>query len=119
VQYAILIYEPETDFDARSDPERAASYRAPYETYVAMLRESGVLVGGEVLRHPATATTVRLREGTRQVQDGPLPQSREQLGGFLIVEAPDLDAALAWAARCPAASTGGVEVRPIGMDEPG
>jgi len=119
MQYAILIYEPAADFSQRTDPDKHRSYMAPYEAYVAMLQEAGVLVGGEVLRHPGTATTVRLREGQRQIQDGPLPQSREQLGGFLIVEAPNLDAALDLAAQCPAAATGGVEVRPVGMDTPG
>jgi len=116
MQYAILIYEPEADMDARVDAERFPAYMAPYEAYIAALTEGGVLVGGEVLRHPSTATTVTVREGARQVQDGPVAHSHEQLGGFLIIEVPDLDAALAWAERCPAAATGRVEVRPCGMD---
>ncbi len=118
MQYAILIYETDGDFAQRVDPEQQAAYIAPYEAYVASLREAGVLVGGEALRHPATATTVTVREGSRHVQDGAVAHSREQLGGFLIVEVPNLDVALDWAARCPSARTGRVEVRPCGLDTP-
>lgn len=118
MQYALLIYETETEFDARTDAEAHAAYMAPHEAYVATLREAGVLVGGEALRQPATATTVSVRDGVRHVQDGPVAHSREQLGGFLIIEVPDLDQALAWAERCPTAATGRVEVRPCGMDHP-
>lgn len=118
MQYAILIYEPEAQMDRRRDPEQRDAYLAPYDAYVAALREGGVLVGGEVLRHPSTATTVTVERGERHVQDGPVAHSREQLGGFLLIEVPDLDAALAWAARCPAVAEGKVEVRPLGMDTP-
>jgi len=118
VQYAILIYETDDDFEQRVDAERQPAYMAPYEAYVASLREAGVLVGGEVLQHPATATTVSVRSGTRHVQDGPVAHSREQLGGFLIIEVPNLDVALDWAARCPSAGSGRVELRPCGLDTP-
>jgi hypothetical protein len=119
MQYAILIHEPESELDKRGDPARHAAYMAPYEAYVDALRDAGILRGGEVLRHPATATRVRIRAGERHIEDGPVPHSREQLGGFLIIDVPDLDHALAWAARCPAATTGQVEVRPCGMETPG
>ncbi|MEM1030347.1 MAG: YciI family protein [Myxococcota bacterium] len=119
MQYAILIYERAEGFARRGDPERHAAYMAPYEAYVASLREEGVLVGGEVLRRPDTATSLSVVDGVRHIQDGPVAHSREQLGGFLIVEAPDLDAALDIAARCPAALEGKVEVRPCGMETPG
>ena len=77
------------------------------------LVEAGTYVGGEPLQPVASATTVRLRGGKRHVQDGPYADTKEQLGGFIILELPSLDAALAWAARCPAAATGAVEVRPL------
>lgn len=118
MQYAILIYERPEDFEARTDPERAAAYMAPYEAYVGSLRASGVLVGGEGLRGPSTATTVWTRDGERHIQDGPVSHSTEQLGGFLIVEAPHLDAALDLASSCPAAATCKVEVRPCGIESP-
>lgn len=68
---------------------------------------------GQALQPSSTATSLRIRGGKRQVQDGPFADSKEQLGGFFIIDVPDLDAALEWAARCPSASTGGVEVRPV------
>ena len=68
--------------------------------------------GGAALQPPPTATTVRQRDGKRQVQDGPFAEVKEQLGGYYVVDVPNLDKALEWAARCPAASSGSVEVRP-------
>ncbi|MEN0067188.1 MAG: YciI family protein [Myxococcota bacterium] len=117
MQYAILIYETEEELSKRMDPDAQSAYMAPFEGYVAALRNAGVLVGGEALRVPETATTVSVRGGTRHVQDGPVAHSREQLGGFLLIEVPNLDRALDWAAQCPTARTGRVEVRPCGMDQ--
>jgi len=70
-------------------------------------------VSGAGLQPPRTATTLRIRDGQRHVQDGPYADSKEQLGGFFVINVPDLDTALAWAARSPAASSGAVEVRPV------
>jgi hypothetical protein len=77
------------------------------------MQKAGVVVGGERLRPTASATTVRTAGGKTQVLDGPYAESKEQLGGLFIIDVPDLDAAVSWAARCPAASTGTIEVRPI------
>ena len=74
---------------------------------------AGVFVSGAPLKDVGTATTVRLKEGRRHVQDGPFADSKEQLGGFVILDVPSLDAALEWAARCPTSATGVVEVRPV------
>jgi hypothetical protein len=74
---------------------------------------SGVVLRGDALLPPAAATMVRLEGGKRLVQDGPVAATKEQLGGYVVIEVPDLDAALSWAARCPAASHGAVEVRPL------
>jgi hypothetical protein len=84
-----------------------------WRAYYKALVEAGIFVGGDPLEVPETGTTVRLTEGRRRVQDGPYADTKEQLGGFTIVELPSLDAALDWAARCPAASYGAVEVRPL------
>ncbi len=84
-----------------------------WRAYHKALVESGVYVGGDPLEVPETGTTIRIREGKRRVQDGPYADTKEQLGGFTILELPSLDAALEWAARCPAASSGAVEVRPL------
>jgi hypothetical protein len=112
MQYAMLIYETPTDFDARST-DKTAPYIAAWRAYHKALVESGAYVGGAPLKTVATATTVRLRDGSRHVQDGPYADTKEQLGGFIILDLPSLDAALGWAARCPAAATGAVEVRPL------
>ena len=81
-----------------------------------MLVEAGIYVGGQPLRGTSTATVVRVADGRRHVQDGPYAETKEQLGGFVILELPSLDAALDWAARCPAASYGAVEVRPVAAE---
>ena len=72
-----------------------------WQAYAEALRHAGVMAGGKGLEPPATATTVRFRGGERTVQDGPYADTKEQLGGFFIIDVPDLDAALDWAARCP------------------
>ena len=74
---------------------------------------------GNGLQPPDTATTVRLRDGKRHVQDGPYADSKEQLGGYFILDVPGLDVALDWAARCPAAPDGSVEIRPVMAMQPG
>jgi hypothetical protein len=107
MNYAVLIYETEQDFAYRP------SLMPAYAAYAQALEEAGAHRGGECLHPTHTATTVRLQNGTPQVQDGPFPDTKEQLGGFFLIEAPDLDAALAWAARCPAAARCAVEVRPV------
>ena len=112
MQFALLIYENSEAFASRksdgSDP-----YTGAWRAYYKAMVEAGVYVGGDPLEVPETGTTVRLKDGKRGVQDGPYVDAKEQLGGFTILELPSLDAALEWAARCPAASYGLVEVRPL------
>jgi hypothetical protein len=115
MQYMMLIYETPKDFAARSD-DKTSPYLAAWRAYHRSLVEAGAFVGGAPLRGVASATTVRLRDARRSVQDGPYAETKEQLGGITILELPSLDAALDWAARCPAAATGAVEVRPIALD---
>jgi len=112
MKYTILIYETEADFTTRSDEKRKEAYWGAYRAYTQALTQAGVMAGGAGLQVPPRATTIRLRDGKRQVQDGPFAEAKEQLGGYYVIEVPDLDRALDWAARCPAASTGTVEVRP-------
>ncbi len=113
MQYAILAVEHDTDFAERTDEVRSGEYWASWAGYVAALRESGVLLHGAGLMPPETATTVRMRGGTLAVQDGPFAEAKEQLGGLFVIDVDDLDTALQWAARCPAAVHGSVEVRPV------
>lgn len=112
MQFALLIYERQEAFAARNS-DGIDSYTGAWRAYHKALVEAGVYVGGNPLRAPETGTTVRIEDGKRHVQDGPFADSKEQLGGFTILELPSLDAALDWAARCPAASVGAVEVRPL------
>ena len=112
MQYMVMIYETEAAFRARSGQDQA-TYWGAYKAYFQALRDAGVIAGGHPLQPPFAATTVRLRGGTREVQDGPFAETKEQLGGYYILDVPDLDTALGWAARCPAAADAAVEVRPI------
>jgi len=112
MQFALLIYESPEAFASRQRVVND-SYTGAWRAYHKALVEAGVFVGGDPLELPETGTTIRIKEGKRGVQDGPYADTKEQLGGFTILELPSLDAALEWAARCPAASYGAVEVRPL------
>jgi hypothetical protein len=112
MQFALLIFEPPEAFAARNADENDP-YLGAWRAYHKALIEADIFVGGSPLLPPETGTTVRLKDGKRRVQDGPFADTKEQLGGFTILELPSLDAALEWAARCPAASIGAVEVRPV------
>ena len=115
MKYMMLVFETPQNLEARKDAERSP-YVAAWKAYDKALRASGAYLGGAPLKDVATATTVRLREGRRHVQDGPFAEGKEELGGFIVIDVPALDAALEWAARCPAAASGAVEVRPIDGD---
>jgi hypothetical protein len=109
MEYAILIYRDESRDGEFDWPKLEADYAA----YFKAAAEAGVLRGGPRLQHSSTATTVAVRDGQRLVTDGPFVEAREQLGGIFVVDCGDLDAALDWAVRCPGASHGKVEVRPV------
>ena len=112
MKYLLLIYGNETAM--LSAPKDALNQmHNAYLAYTEAMRKAGVLVGGERLQPTAEATTVRVPGGKKSVLNGPFAETKEQLGGYYIIEAPDLDAALAWAARCPGAQHGSIEVRPI------
>ena len=112
MQFVFVIYESPEAFATRKT-EEIAPYTGAWRAYYRAVVDAGIYVGGDPLEVPETGTTLRLKEGKRRVQDGPYADTKEQLGGFMIVELPSLDEALDWAARCPAASAGAVEVRPL------
>ena len=112
MQYLLLIYGNEAGMQSASKADMEQMIAA-YGAYTQAMIKAGVMGGGERLKPSTSATTVRISGGKTKVVNGPYAESKEQLGGYYIVEAPDLDAALSWAARCPAASHGAVEVRPI------
>lgn len=112
MQYAMLIYETPEAFASRKNGDDDP-YLGAWRAYHKALVEAGVYIDGNPLHLPDTGTTVRMKAGRRQIQDGPYADTKEQLAGFSILELPSLDAALEWAARCPAASAGAVEIRPL------
>jgi hypothetical protein len=112
MQYLLMIYSQEGMWN--NMPEAAQKEgMAAYMAYTEALRKAGALVNSNRLRDTADATTVRVANGKTKVQDGPFAETKEQLGGYYLIEAKDLDDAIAWAARCPGASHGTVEVRPV------
>ncbi|PZO55280.1 MAG: hypothetical protein DCF16_03660 [Alphaproteobacteria bacterium] len=112
MKYAVLVYETNDDFAAREDA-RAKDYWDGHGAYFGALQAAGVFTGGAGLTPPRAATTVRVRGGARQVTDGPYADIKEQLGGFYLIDVENLDAALAWAEKCPGVRTGSIEVRPL------
>lgn len=111
MKYALVIFENRADQARRHGPD-AQAYWAGWTAYGKALAEAGVMAGGAGLQGPETATSVRIGARGHTVQDGPHADSKELLGGFYLIDVPDLDAALAWAARVPARD-GVVEVRPL------
>jgi hypothetical protein len=112
MNYSIIIYETAEDFAVRSNPAKSEAHFGAWMQYFQRLGEAGIMRGGTGLMPPDTATTVKLRNGQRLVEDGPYADTKEQLGGVFMIEVPDLDTALDWAAQCPAARTGVLEIRP-------
>ena len=112
MQYTIMFYLDTAEFSARTDPQQKAAYWGAFLPYMQAVKDAGIFRGGAGLEPPDSATTVRVQNGKRSVQDGPYADTKEQLGGFFIIEVPDLDTALNWAARYPAGPQGVVEVRP-------
>lgn len=112
MQYLALIYFDEKVVPDRSSEEQQEIYQ-DYMRVTAEMKERGVFVAGDALKGVATATTVRVREGERLVTDGPFAETKEQLGGYYLMDCKDLDEALELAAKIPAARHGCVEVRPI------
>lgn len=110
-QYLLLLYVPTGD--ARPAPDELAAEHPKWIAYTEQLRDAGVLVAGEALEEIDTATTVRVRAGETLMTDGPFAETKEALAGYYVIEAPDLDDALRWAARVPNATYGSVEVRPV------
>ncbi|MEM6312635.1 MAG: YciI family protein [Planctomycetota bacterium] len=111
MQYALLIHEKPEELAKGYGPDAPAYWEA-WSSFTKAIEASGVMIGGAGLKRPETATTVTLAPGGPEIQDGPYAESKEMLGGFYLIDVPDLDAALAWAARIP--SPGGkIEVRPL------
>jgi hypothetical protein len=113
MKYAILIYGDEAA-GAQASPEQLNEVMGLWWAYEEELQKSpGLRLAGEALQPTTTATTVRIRDGKRMTTDGPFAETKEQLGGFYLIDVKDLDEALEWAAKCPGAATGTIEVRAV------
>ncbi len=112
MQYLLMLYSDESAWAAMSPEQQQQGYAA-YRAYRDALASSGVLAGSNRLRPASTATTIRTNNNKLQVLDGPFIDSKESLGGYFLIDVPDLDAALSWAAKCPGAHHGSIEVRAI------
>ena len=112
MQYLLLIYGEERAYE-NATREQTNEIVAAFMAYSQALSDGKVLVASNRLRPTSAATTVRIADGKTKVLDGPFAETKEQLGGYYLIDVPDLDAALSWASRCPGARYGSVEVRPI------
>ncbi|WP_310786143.1 YciI family protein [Mycobacterium sp. Z3061] len=114
MQYCLLMHYQEGGEIGLSDEDMAPA-RAAFAQYADDLDAAGVLIGTQVLESAAVSTTFTARNGAPEIQDGPFADTKERLGGVFVIEVPDLDAALEWAKRCPAAAWGTIEIRPVGV----
>jgi hypothetical protein len=112
MQYLLMLYSDESGWNKLTPAEQQQGVAA-YTAYTQALKNAGAYVGSNRLQPTSSATTVRIVNGKSQVLDGPYADSKEQCAGYYLIDAPDLDSALSWAARCPGASHGAIEVRPI------
>ena len=112
MQYMLLLHADSTAF-MKMKPEEMEQAMGAYTAYTDALKTAKVFVAGDRLKPSSTASTVRVSDGKTKVKDGPFAETKEQLGGYYLIEVPDLDAALKWAAKCPGAHHGIVEVRAV------
>jgi hypothetical protein len=117
MKYALLIYGDETGWDTVGDEERQMVYKE-YDTFAQEAAQRGLMRGGEELTSVSSATTVRVRDGETMVTDGPFAETKEQLGGFFLLECKDADEAIEMAAKIPGARSGSIEVRPCVEQHP-
>jgi len=108
MHYSLLFYETPEEFSRRTDPEKREAYLAGWAHYVHAIREAGIVVASAALHPPETGASLKRVQGEMLVQDGPISATKEQLGGLFVIDVPDQDTALEWAARGP---TDAVEVR--------
>ena len=112
MNYLLMIYADEAPFKSAT-PAETGQMMAAYAAYTEALKKAGVLVTSDRLQPVASATRVRVANGKTEVLNGPYAETKEQLGGYYLIDVPDLDVAISWAARCPGAGHGTMEVRPI------
>ena len=115
----LLANEAPEDFGLRDNQEKFDAYMGEWYAFGSALRNAGVMNESAALEPPSTATVISVRGGVRKVEDGPFPDTKEQLGGFCIIDVENMDQAVDWAAKCPAVKNGHVDVRPVPFLEDG
>jgi hypothetical protein len=113
MEYMLMFYNTAENQVSAMSPEKARIEMGAWGAYIGAIKGAGIVVAGHGLQAPSTATTLSMRGEKRHIQDGPFADSKEQLGGYYVINVPTLDDALEWAARSPTAATGKVEVRPV------
>ena len=113
MHYMLLFNENSAERAKANDPSQAEAYWGGWTAYIGALAQSGVMVSGNGLQPPEVSTTLRVENGKRHVVDGPFADTKEMLGGYVILDVPDLDAALEWASRAPCVTGGSVEIHPV------
>lgn len=116
MQYLLLIYHNESEWEKVGQPQQAIIYQE-YRELIQRLAAAGKYIAGDELKPTTTATTVRVRDGRQTITDGPFAETKEQLGGYFLVNASDLDEAIAIAAEIPSARDGSIEIRPVAVQE--
>ena len=116
MQYLLLIYQTESGWEKLDSGQRQSVYRE-YRELIQQLTATGKFLAGDELKPTTTATTVRVRDGRQAITDGPFAETKEQLAGYFLVNAGDLDEAIAIAARIPSARDGSIEIRPVAVQE--
>jgi hypothetical protein len=117
MKYTLLFYLSPAEFSARTDPEKRDAFWGSFMPYMKAVQDAGIFVTGVGLEPPEASTTLRMQDGKRLIQDGSYADTKEQLGGLFIIDVPNLDTALEWAARYPAGPNAAVEVRRTLMGE--
>lgn len=113
MHYMLLFNETSAEMAKRRDPAEADAYWGGWSAYMGAIARSGGMISGNGLQPPELGTTIRIADGRCQVADGPFADTKEMLGGYVVLEVADLDAAIEWASRAPCASAGSVEIRPV------
>lgn len=113
MHYMLLFNETADEMGKRNDPAQADAYWGSWNAYMGAIAQAGAMVSGNGLQPPDVSTTLRVKNGKRQVVDGPFADTKEILGGYVIVDVADLDGALEWASRAPCAAAGSIEIRPV------
>ncbi len=116
MRYTFLLYSDQKNAPEQTEKQKQEALKT-FGAYIGALKQAGVFVDTDWLQPTETATTISMVGGKKRVQDGPFAETKEQLGGYFVVDVPDLDAALGWAEKCPGAYFGNVEVRPSAMPE--